>query len=102
MLFAQLLSLPEMQSSRPISQMGCLPWQVFWPTLRATWRRPCQSIVFSSVWGAWRQPVFQLPKQRTLSMFKDCDAGMVTISRAGMSVCTAVPLYRFVLSMGIG
>jgi len=34
-----------------------------------------------SVSGAWRQPVFQLPRQPTLSMFRDCDASMVAMSR---------------------
>ena len=32
------------------------------PTLRAMQRRSCQSIEFSSVWDAWRHPVFQLPQ----------------------------------------
>jgi Nuclease-related domain len=38
------------------------------------------------VWDVLRQPVFQLPGQPTWSMCRDCDADMVTISRAG-DVC---------------
>jgi Nuclease-related domain len=37
-------------------------------------------------WGASRPPVFQSPRQPTLSMWRDCDADMVTISRAGRAV----------------
>ena len=86
MPFGRLSSLPEMQSSRQISQMGCLPWRDSWPSLRALPRRSCQSIEFSSAWDVSRQPVFQLPRQPTWSMWRACGADMVTISRAGMSV----------------
>jgi hypothetical protein len=73
MSFARLSSLPEMQSSRQISPMGCLRWQDSWPSLRAQQRRSCQSIGFSSVWDVSRPRVFQLPRQPTLSMCRDCD-----------------------------
>src|ERR1700722_19075437 len=83
-----------MQSSRQISQMGCLPWQDSWPSWRALQRRSCQSIDFISVLDAWRQPVFQLPRQPTSSMGRDCDADMVTISSTNTRVSHLALKYR--------